>query len=205
MTRYFAFGAILFSTACLEVKDTDTSLEEPGEDTSVPADTADTDVPAAPMSAWISWNADGATLNIENATDSVYYFGMAQTNDNTNSVDANNDWLWVAEDCHYGYTGPNSTEVQFKYCHEVPADDDGDTYIALELISLRDTAGVTQTGNPQNTYLTQNHPDDGSELTWGYTYILEDATNQECYVWGNSPAFYDDFYYACTWMPEWDL
>jgi hypothetical protein len=37
------------------------------------------------------------------------------------------------------------------------------------------------------------------------TYILDDPANEACYVWGDMPAYYDDFMYLCEYMPEWDM
>ena len=211
MTRFFALGALLLSTACLEVKTEDTSLEPSNSPTTDPEDTGDTDTddpvdtgdaPVEPVSAWVMWDSDGAILNLENVdSDAVYYFGIAQTNGNTNSADANNAYLWVAEDCFLGYTGPDG-ELDFAYCHEVPAAEDG--YVGLELINVDGTDGVTESGNPQYTYLSDSD-DGGNDMTWGYTYILDDASNEMCYVWGNEPAFYDEYWYSCEWKPEWDL
>lgn len=191
MTRYFALAALIMSTACLEVKNEDTSLE-PSND---PTDTADTGddtgtVPTAPMNAYVSWDADGALLTIENADPTaIFQFGIAETNGFANNAEATDAGLWTAEDCNIGMSS-------FQFCHELDAVTT-DGYAALELISVGTPSEVSETGNPQNTLLNEG-------LAPRLTYILDDFGNGVCYVWGNVPGYYDDYYYLCEYMPEWD-
>ena len=197
MTRFVTLGALLLSTACLEVKSDDTSVEpsaepgspstEPGSPTSDPS----TEPSVEPLSAWVVWDSDGALLNVENADDnSLFYFGIAQTQHGayTSSAQAEAAQQWTAEDC----TGQSG---QGDFCHEVPSAVDG--YASLELISSS-YGSQTSEGDPQYTLLTEALEQDG------FTYILDDSANEKCYVWGDTPAYYDDFYYSCEYMPEWD-
>ena len=143
------------------------------------------------MQAWITWDGDSALLNLENASDdSVYYFGMAETKGAyTSTITAEESGAWTAEDC----TGFSQ---QGDYCHEVPASADGYGYLELINGSIND---LTTTGDPQYTLFNAELAGDGM------TYVLDDVSNGTCYVWGDMPAYYDDFAYACEYMPEWDM
>ena len=193
MTRFMTMSALLLSTACLEAKTDDTSSEPVTEtDTGTSTDTGettDTGTEEPALTAWVTWNADGALLNIENASDdSTYYFGMAETKSvYTSTLDAENAGAWTAEDC----TGFSQ---QGDYCHEVPAAIDGYAYLELVSAAFGET---TTTGDPQNTLFTQELANDGM------TYVLDDPANGLCYVWGDMPAYYDDFA-SCEYMFEWE-
>jgi hypothetical protein len=194
MTRIITMSALLLSTACLEVKSDDTALEpsnEPsGEPSLEPSEEPSTEPSTEPVAAWVAWDSDGALLNIENADDTaLYYFGMAETKGSyTSTADAESGNAWTAEDC-------SGLSSQGDFCHEVPGTVDG--YTSLELISAG-FGDVTTSGDPQNTLFTDILASDGM------TYVLDDAANGMCYVWGDMPAYYDDFLYACEYMPEWD-
>lgn len=192
MTRFMTMSALLLSTACLEVKTEDTS-SEPSDDTAVePAGepSGDTAVEEAAMQAWITWDGDSALLSLENASDdSIYYFGMAETKGAyTSTLSAEDAGAWTAEDC-------SGFSQQGDYCHEVPETIDGFGYLELINGSIND---LTTTGDPQYTLFNQSLADDGM------TYVLDDVSNSKCYVWGDMPAYYDDFA-SCEYMPEWDM
>lgn len=193
MTRFMTMSALLLSTACLEAKTDDTSSEPSNDTATEPSGepSADTAVEEAEMEAWITWDGDSALLNLENASDDgIYYFGMAETKGSyTSTISAEDAGAWTAEDC----TGFSQ---QGDYCHEVPASDDGFGYLELINGSIND---LTTTGDPQYTLFNQTLADDGM------TYVLDDVSNGACYVWGDMPAYYDDFAYACEYMPEWDM
>ena len=194
MKKFLLLGAVTFSVACLETeKDPDDTAADTGvadtevEDTAIEdtADTADTaDVTPATVSALVTWDADGMNLELFDIdTEAQYYFGIAQTNGLTNNEETLAAYLWTAEDCHYGYV---TGDTDLQWCHVVPSGS-----YSLRLDSTTSTSDVTEEGDPQVTYLEQ---EDGTD---GFTYFLEDASNGNCYVWGDSVAYYDDYVYAC--------
>ena len=197
MTRLMTMSALLLSTACLEVKTDDTSSEPSSEASVEPSSEAsgepssDTGVEPAEMQAWITWDGDSALLSLENASeDSIFYFGMAETKGAyTSTLDAEGAGAWTAEDC----TGFSQ---QGDYCHEVPASSEGFAYLELINGSIND---LTTTGDPQYTLFNAELAGDGM------TYVLDDVVSGMCYVWGDMPAYYDDFAYACEYMPEWEM
>lgn len=175
----------LFSTACLETLEEyeyeyeDTNSEEIDWDN----DWLEDDASEKEVSAWISWHPDGMVLNIDDGDpNTVYYFGITQTNGAyDNNADAQQAWQWTAEDCHLGYGS-------MSYCHAIPSG-----AVSLELYSTYDVDGVTEIDDPQFTYFKQEHEP-------GLTYFLEDTSNEKCYVWGDLPAYYDDYDYACEYV-----
>lgn len=195
MTRLMTLSALLFSTACLEVKTDDTSSEPSSEASLEPSGEPSSDTGTEPepaeLAAWISWDGESALLTLENSSaDSIYYFGMAETKGAyTSTADAESADLWTAEDCS-GLSG------QGDYCHEVPESSDGFGYLELITGSIND---LSTSGDPQYTLFDQTLATDGM------TYILDDPANEACYVWGDMPAYYDDFMYLCEYMPEWDM
>lgn len=197
MNRFITLLALLLSTACLETKTDDTSTEPSNEPVDIGpeatgsgSENTGTTIDPEPISASIIWDNDGALLTIENASpDSLLYFGIAQTRGTYSSTaEAEIYSQWTAEDC----SGQSS---QGDYCHEVPEAVDG--FASIELISSS-FGSQTSVGDLQYTLFTNDL------AYYGFTYILDDPANEKCYVWGDNPAYYDDFYYICEYMFEWE-
>ena len=205
MTRYISLGAILvLSTACLEkIDDTGVTNELPTddpitEDTSSTEDTSTTDPEPEPLEAFISWDSDGATLNVFNVgPDDFLLFGMAQSNNGayTSPEEAYSGNQWGAEDC----TGLYQAFYDDDLCHEVPGAD-ASGFAAIEFTSVASPSDVTTTGDEQFTLFADPAP-------FADTYVL-DVNSEACYVWGITPAYYDGwaelYEYDCEYMPEWN-
>ena len=118
-------------------------------------------------SASVSWGGSSVTLNVTDGP-GAYWFGMAET--------GASDDPWTGEDCLYGYTLGDGTNLS--YCHD--AGDGGDTTLSYGGDAMNLQAGTTvftsSSYDGSVAYYLESDPDFGG--------------TGECWAWGNGAGSY---------------
>ena len=171
--------SLLLASGCSKEKNDSTPTLD---DTSLPLETADQQdetYECPGMEAQVEWSTEMLILQISTPVPTgSYYFGMAET---VGPVEN----LWTGEDCFSGFTSP-SGEL-YLYCHPAGS---GDQAGLLLLYGANYTTLVEghETHFPNSSYATE------------VTYTLRDSINHCCWVWGDSPQYYEDL--GCTVLAQ---
>ncbi len=115
------------------------------------------------MDVSVSWG--GSSVDISVGTGSCWYFGMAETSGCSD--------CWTGEDCLYGYELGNGS-VLGPYCHDIGSGD-----------------SLNYGGNPND--LQPGTTVFSASAEGNVTYVLIDGATEECFTWGDAPAYYSDF------------
>ena len=116
----------------------------------------------------VQWDADSVELAIRNGDQTAHYwFGMAET------AGCDPEFCWTGEDCVHGYVANDGT-LFGPYCHYANA------------------SGVRLTYGGDPTHLVGDSTvfSDPS-FADSVTYLVELDGSSTCWVWGNSPSYYD--------------
>ena len=119
----------------------------------------------------VTWGASAVSLTISGGEAGAnYQWGLAETGSTCNNGSGD---CWTGEDCLDGYTTGSGTT--YNYCHPV-----GGT-----------TASLSYGADPSSVTAGQATVFGDSGFDGSVTYILDNITSGDCYIWGNDTMYYN--------------